>query len=254
MEYCEFSGTYEDAREFVYAKNVGRRHLNSGQRAVSLANLMEVDKKRGYGDGSSAEIIRDKARVSETTARRAIELKKAGDTAAIERVQRGETTLTREIEKLKEKVKDDIDTTGESIPPSMHEDKLGEIFQDISGYTVPDNLIEIWRGLPLYLDLHTKIGELLPAVRNLSKHPAGVHMSQEYLRFFKDFHLELDGKQPGHICPHCHGKSVCLCPLCKKRHEARGSTAGSCYCCGGKGYLLKEDAYPEKEWVREFAA
>lgn len=251
MEYREFTGSYEQAREYVIAKNFARRHNTAGQRALALARMSLVDEKFGFNKGNVAEHIAEELKCGVSTAKRALRLATEGDENAQQRVLRGDSSLQTEIDELtKGSEREDY---GDTIPPEKQLDLSKDQFTDVSGQMVPEGLMDLWRSLPVFNALRMELEGFLPKLRKLIGIPAGDVISTEYIRHLKDLSTDLDGKQPAHICPHCHGSKQCVCPLCKKRWAARGEDNGRCHCCNGKGYLMKEEPYPDKDWVRKIA-
>lgn len=261
-EYREFSGTYEQAREYVIAKNLARRHLTQDQKTMFAVIMAKVDEKYGHGNGARPRDIAKVHKVSKNKVYQALTVAAAADddggmkdSPAIQRILAGESTITREVEAIKEEGKK-RNLTGDPIKYKTEAyDDAEESYQDGAGHPVGSNLADVWRAIPEFLRIRNVAEHVRQELNKLCQHPAAGQVSVEYGRHLAGLVRELDAKMPHFVCPHCHGDRRChsndgeMCPLCKTRWLGRGvDDRPDCYCCQGAGYLVKEQPFPSTEW------
>lgn len=256
FEYREFRGDYEAARDWVLSMNFNRRHMSASQRAMMVANLAEVDKRNNYGDGGKREQVATVAKVSRCTADAAIKLKKSGDEETIERVLKGETTLSKVMKEKKQQLLDaGIDertAIGANIQRKNRIDRSDDLFADATGKVVPRSLQEVWKNEGMFGTLRERFEQNRLDLKSLIQSPAGWALTDNYIAVLSDLLRDLEMKRPWHICPHCNGDKNCQCALCSKKWLGRGrENETACYCCGGHGFLTKDEPFPDAVWVRE---
>jgi ParB-like chromosome segregation protein Spo0J len=86
-----------DPLGFVLSRNVHRRHLNEGQRAMvaaKLANLELGANQHTEGEGVSIETASRLLNVSRSSVNRALKVLRQGDPALVESVQQGKVSVT----------------------------------------------------------------------------------------------------------------------------------------------------------------
>lgn len=255
FEYREFLGAYKEARAYVIAKNLARRHLQPSQRAMLVANLHELDVRNGYGEGRKSEVIAEAAKVSRSLADKALKIKREGDDEAVNRVLSGKSTLSQEVKTLKLQMGSTItpreQLLGQDAPEGIKIDESVEIFTDASNRPVPDNLADIWRDSAMFSKIRSGIDPFVSMLKKLISTNAGYALSDSYIQQMKDLLRDLDLKQPHHVCPHCNGSAACVCALCQKRWLSRGvEQSEQCYCCNGHGFLIKDEPLPDKQWIK----
>lgn len=253
LEYREFIGEYQQAYTYVLAVNLARRHLTPQQRAVMAARLADINKRNGIGDGPRVKDVSISAQVPKKTAMQAIDVVKAanesGDEAMLDRIFKGESTPHKELKALKEKP---LDLRGPPIKKDRPlRDLSEEMFTDADGQVVPDCLLDVWKQVVKFSQLRIYFELGIPDLQRIMDHPTGKHLSVEHQRRVKELIRDLDAKTPNLVCPHCIGVKTCSCDLCKRRWASRGlEEKQECYCCDGDGYLIKEQPYPDTEWVK----
>jgi hypothetical protein len=252
FEYKEFLGNYEQARNFVVAKNYTRRHLNQGQKTIIAVMICTLDKLRGCSKtGSLIKDIMLMANVSRASASRGIVLASRGSADDINKVLNAEISLAdaaakRKIEeKLGEVIGGDIAKEDELPEPE------DEAYQDIKGVLVPDSLIDIWGGLAHFAVLKNHLDTILPELKRVIDHPSGHAISPEYYKTLRDLASDLENKQPAAVCPHCRGEKISHSEISIRRWRARGKEdCYDCYCCQGHGYLMRDEPWPSAEWIK----
>jgi len=256
FEYREFRGDYATAREWVLVKNFNRRHMSVSQRAMMVTSLAECDTRASYGSGTKAAQVAQVAQVAKSTAQQAIKLKRTGDELAIERVLKGESTLSKELKEKRKEARavgvDDKTAMGLNIRRRDRVDFSDDMYQDATGKVIPPSLQEVWRVEGMFSAFRDRTERMMIDIKQLKQSPAGWAISDSYIMLMADMSRDFANKRPHYICPHCNGGFKCDCKLCKKKWLARGrEDADACYCCDGHGFLLKDEPYPTPEWVRE---
>lgn len=114
-QFVDFSGTYEEAADFVVAHNFSRRHLNASQRAMfaeGLANLcpgrpaLEVPSDKATPKGKSRTDAAKSANVSPRSVDSARKVKKNAVAEVVDAVRDGKLSLAR-AEKISELPRDE---------------------------------------------------------------------------------------------------------------------------------------------------
>jgi ParB-like chromosome segregation protein Spo0J len=97
-----FEGGYEEARDFVIAANITRRHLDVSQRALIAARLATMrpgDNQHSVGEANSPSLSQAKAaerlNVSERSVRDAHRVVERGAPEVVRAVERGEVAVSR---------------------------------------------------------------------------------------------------------------------------------------------------------------
>lgn len=259
-EYREFYGNYEQARAYVMAKNLARRHLTREQKAMFAVMAAKIDEKYGYGHGPDVKAISRAHNVQPDTVRKAIAIANIAedeiedgqslrDDPRINKILTGESSVSKQMQEIKDQGKK-LNLTGEKRKPGQQPyDPSDDCYLDDNGVPVNGQMIDIWRSLSQFNTVKQFAVRLNDDLKKLLNHPAASMLSVEHVRHLSDLIRDLDAKQPSYICPHCMGKHKCDCPLCKTRWLGRGiDDRLDCYCCHGVGYLVKEQPYPDKEW------
>lgn len=256
FEYREFFGTYEQARFFVISQNMARRHLTTGQKAVQYVRIAEVDSHNDYGEKPTAHQVAKAVKTSITTARKAIELVSTGDEDAINSVMAGKSNIKNELKRLKDKARiKTVDLTGVIERPNTRiVDHTEAFYTDMAGMQVPKRMEDVWGMTGQWASLKAAVENIIPLVKKTAKAPGGAGLSLEHVRHLKDLATALDQRRPAWVCPHCLGKLRCDCEQCNKRWATRGKEEMlDCYCCQGRGFLMKEDGYPDPDWTKPAA-
>jgi hypothetical protein len=244
FEYREFTGTYEQARAFVIAKNLGRRHMTGQQKAASMLKIVQEDKKRGLISGSVVRAVADAAGVSPSLAAKVNRLR---DDGSLDRVISGETSVREELDRLAGN-DDPFGRSAGEIDPAL---VPADVICDDDGREVPLDLHEVWCARPLMVDLRKDIlGDTLERAKKVVNHPGGRGVSVEYLRMLRDLVGDLEGKRPSLVCPHCLGSGVARSDISDRRWRQVGKEdqIGKCYLCQARGWLAKDEPRPGPEW------
>lgn len=253
--YREFMGSYEQARAFVIAKNMARRHLTRDQHVMYSVVQAQIDARNGFGKGPNHSDIAEKTKASKKKVNEAIYVATNYDPEGneeedrVKRILNGTTTIAKELKEIKEEGRE-LNLDGPEIKDKRKVyDEAEDLYQDSAGYPVDGAMRDIWDCLNAFTTLRSFTGKLLEEMKRLVQHPAGSKLSPDHIRCLTDLHRDLDGKKPSFICPHCRGSKKCQCPLCKLRWGGRGiEDRDDCYCCQGDGYMTKDQPYPDQEW------
>lgn len=259
-EYREFHGNFMQAESYVIAKNLARRHLTKEQKAMWVVLGAKVREKHGHGDGPNVKKLSEEHGLMKRVVRKAIHLanlaegavedgKEIKDDPRIRKILAGESSVSKEMQEIKDAEKR-LNLTGEKRKPHAQPyDPTEDCYTDDSGLPVAGTMIDIWRALPEFSRTRAFAMKLCDDVKKLMQHPAAQSLSVEHVRHLSDLVRDLEAKQPSHVCPHCKGGRKCNCPLCRTRWLGRGvDDRLDCYCCQGMGYLVKEQPFPNKEW------
>lgn len=255
LYYREFNGTYEQARAFVIAKNLARRHLTKDQQIMYGVVQSQVDARNGFGKGPDDKKIAAKAKTTQRKVKEAICIASNyhpdgnEDEDRVKRILSGTSTIAKELKAIKEEGKA-LNLEGPEIKDkSKVYDEAEDSYQDAAGYPVIGSLRDIWDSIHHFTMLRGFTGKLLDELKKLVQHPAASKLSIEHIKHVKELFHDLDAKMPNFVCPHCRGQKKCDCPLCKTRWSGRGmEDKTECYCCNGDGYLVKDQPYPDQEW------
>lgn len=255
-EYREFTGTYEQARAFVIAMNLARRHLTQDQKAMFAVLQAKVDEKNDHGDGPKPREIARIHKVGLNKVYKALEVAAVAedsgegrDSPAVQRILTGESTISKEVEAIKDEGKKKNLVGPEIKDKRAAYDATEESYQDGAGHPVGSNLVDVWRKIPEFYRVRNFAEMVRTDLIKLCQHPAASNISVEHQRHMQELVRDLDAKMPHFVCPHCHGDRKCQCPLCKTRWLGRGiDDRLDCYCCQGAGYLIKEQPFPDQEW------
>lgn len=246
IEVRDFLGDYPAARTFVLLKNLGRRHLTSTQRVAALLELEKVDRKHDFRPANARELMAKQAGASESTVKQVERVAQKGGDEAIRRLKEGRSTLREELRGIGDVV---ADPTGRSAK-TEHLPTPGDVVLDDDGTEVPEALLDVWRSRARFRETRASFKLCLDGLRSILREPGGGGVSVEHERHVKDLVSDLEAKMPSLICCHCDGSGVSKSELSNKRWRMFGDekSVGKCYCCKGRGYLLKDEPRPGPEW------
>lgn len=210
--FKEFNGE-GDPVDFIVSVNIKRRHLTTAQRqmvAAKLANLPRGDKRR-FAEHSSqtaklqnGKTVAQAAKELEVSPRGVMTAKEVLRTAPpeeIEKIERGEKTVSKVAREVKEK----------ASAKEKHLDK--------TGYPIPDVVLADWREAeslsPTLNQLHRIKLQIEKSVKESDL--AFREITNSTVSELENVWRDLQRVVPYAICPTCQGRTRANCTLCKQR-------------------------------------
>jgi hypothetical protein len=236
LPVVEFTGTEQEALEYVLAKGVHRRQLTSSQKAVVAVRAMLLGKKiagraRRRGEtltalneelaaiGPEGDIASWVAKVGGTNRTyvfRALRIAEAtGGNEYLNKVMAGELSINAALAALAEAEAGEGE--GEGGEPEV------PVVLDGLRRAVPEEFFPAFQTRESFKETDQKLRSLLTEVEQLCDGPGGEWLHQsENLSLIRSLRKNLKEGQPHAVCPKCSGEgsdpenASRPCPLCKR--------------------------------------
>lgn len=214
-KWIVFSGTAEQALNFVATVNLDRRHLSESQRAMAAAKLAEARLNlSSRKDDSIANLQKPETQTEER--------KKAADEFNIS--HRSVETASKVLEEAPAKVVKKVETGEISLNAAANEvkakEKAKEPVVDVFGKPIPDPLHKMWSRRGEILELMKGVASLMNKITEARKADDELFAGTEFSDAAVDLsqaHTHLRAAQYWCLCPYCQGRAREKCTFCKKR-------------------------------------
>jgi hypothetical protein len=196
-----------DPLAFIISANITRRHLTESQRAIIAAKLVGMNrggdrKSEGRAEGRTLQQAADAVSVSRRSAATAKQVLKEAPPQEVEKIERGEKTVTqvaRETKAKKEKPEAQLDRTG---------------------YPIPDSILFDWnRAAETSKALLSHISAVRSELRNAFKEQDIIfaEVTNTTEADLNNAYTSLKCVGPYAVCTSCQGHNRKKCSLCKGR-------------------------------------
>ena len=223
--FAEYEG--DDPVSFVTSKNMHRRHLNTSQRGIAAAALVQLRLQICKGqkiENVREEVILQTARqlnVSPRTVESGLDVLEDGSKALQDAVKAGEVTASdaasivdlpksEQNEAIKKKKTGKASTLREAAGEAKHEEEEKPLVDELGG-TLPKPAIPAWKEIGVYHLACRHLDDLIHEVEELRKLPPGLCIHGPTIdTALRNAKSELVAKKPYCVCPYCKiGKSDC---------------------------------------------
>lgn len=200
-----FSEHQGDPLSFVLSANLHRRHLTESQRAMiagKISNLVNGQKT------SSANLQSTAISQSEAAAKMKVSTRSVASAKKI--LNEAPDKLVKEVESGKKSV---------SAALAELKDKSTEPVLDGTGYTIPDELIELWNRGKEVKEMLSYVGKISGALRRAQEAEDILYRSLNFssaLTHLENSKISLKTALPFAVCWTCSGRNVKKCNgVCK---------------------------------------